>query len=541
MRTIQHIARRLPALILVLGALATTARAGNDWDWHLPKEDFKLLNQFERAQYQKAMKLFDKGQETRRHHWQKVDTKAFKSAAAEWEKFRTHYGDTAILPYVVFMQAHSLHFAKLRHEAIKKYTEVLDYFGDEIWVAAPAQYWRGIAHFDNGDDRQGYKDMQAMVEDPDYKLHPLAAGAFRRLADNHARNNEMPQAIKYWKETYEVFAKNNWDEAKNARNKVIGEYVKDQRYDLIVGWLAPGDKRDDANRRRGIASAVRDVAYHGFGGDWGVYKGTAGDKQKKEDIKAFLDWYTAQRKYYEQTNKLWDYFRDRTYFLVHRWRDQKLIKPLVEEAANFIAAQKWEEKDKNKNYSWMIDRCREAGNGTLARLLIERMTDRPYALWKKYELVGHSEHKWNDAVKILENIEALKSDHWSGKARYERAKVYEERLRNYEQAINIYQEINSPPGTLWRIQHCYRKWGKADKALATLKQLVGMFPGEAAEAMYHIGLYQHQDGQIQNAISAYRQILKHPEWKKSGAASKAHQKLEELGIETGGGVQDEEL
>ena len=59
---------------------------------------------------------------------------------------------------------------------------------------------------------------------------------------------------------------------------------------------------------------------------------------------------------------------------------------------------------------------------------------------------------------------------------------------------------------------------------------------EASRAMYQKAEYFKADNDKANAIAHYRRILSHPDWKKSGQASQSHQRLEELGIETGGGV-----
>ena len=67
---------------------------------------------------------------------------------------------------------------------------MLDYFGDRIDEAAAALYHLGLAHLENGDVREGMKAMREMADDEDYQKHPLAAGAIRRLADNHWQNKD---------------------------------------------------------------------------------------------------------------------------------------------------------------------------------------------------------------------------------------------------------------------------------------------------------------------------------------------------------------
>lgn len=536
---------RMPVWVLAL-YLVTSCPAGYskdsdaDWNWRLPKDDYKQLNQFERAQYNKAAKLYERGEESMIRRHRRPDVKAFNAAASEWEKFRVQFPNSSVLPYVVFMQAHSLHFAKNRNSAIKVYTEVLDYFGDEIWVAAPALYWRGIAHFDNGDVRDGMKDMKAMMDDPDYRLHSLAAGALRRLADNHARNAEMQKAVHYWKQAYELFRESNPPEAATARDKVIGFYVRSNQYGQIESWLLEDKERSGAKARVALSSAVRSVALDGFKDDWGTYTGIAGAKQKEDDIQAFLAWFTQQKPWYQKNKTPWSWYTQILYFTAHRYRNCESFGQLIDEATQLTKTADLQDKEKDDRYEWLVDRCREAQKAQQGRLVAGLMTDRNRALWKTYELTGYAEGKWKDAVSLLEQLQATKDRDWSRKALSERAKVYHQRLGQYEDAIKLYQEVNAPPETLWQIQDCYRRWGKTDKALSTLGELIAMFPGEAAQAMYQKGYYLHKDGELKKAISAYRQVLQHPQWKKSGAASKAHQRLEELGIDTGGGVIHED-
>ena len=52
-------------------------------------------------------------------------------------------------------------------------------------------------------------------------------------------------------------------------------------------------------------------------------------------------------------------------------------------------------------------------------------------------------------------------------------------------------------------------------------------------------LQEKSDGEKEKAIGLYRQLLKNPKWKQSGASSQAHQALERFGIATGGAMTNE--
>ena len=55
--------------------------------------------------------------------------------------------------------------------------------------------------------------------------------------------------------------------------------------------------------------------------------------------------------------------------------------------------------------------------------------------------------------------------------------------------------------------------------------------------MFQRAEYHREDRQREEAVGLYRQILK--AFPKSSQSSQAHQRLEEFGIATGGGVIDE--
>jgi hypothetical protein len=57
--------------------------------------------------------------------------------------------------------------------------------------------------------------------------------------------------------------------------------------------------------------------------------------------------------------------------------------------------------------------------------------------------------------------------------------------------------------------------------------------------MLRKGDWYRDDGDVKRAIGCYRRILAHAEWKKTAAASQAHQRLEVYGIGTGGAVLNE--
>ena len=518
--------RNIPLLCL-LGWLCvvTPMTRAQTFQWHnqvrdipLGAENYKRLNPFQRSAYDKTIRLAAEEQ--------------YKAASVQLEKIRLEFEtelDADLLAYVYYAQARCLHANKDRNQAIRVYTEVLDYFKDESWVAAQALYYRGIAHFDNGDQRQGLKDMKALVEDPAYQTESVAAGALRRLADNHYRNTEVPQAVKYWKQVWRDFEKSNPDEAAAARNKVIGVYIQELKFGEIQSWLLPADKSNDPAARMGLANTVHDVARGQFGS-----RGPANEPQRIKDMAAYFGWWKAQRPFYEQGQQLWGWYYRALDFIHQRYGDPKERNALIDEMVAFIKSPAVAEDQRNERFIWVID---QTADHIKALVVADMIPDRLQGLYKKVEITGHRQGKWQESVVFLDQLIESKNDSWARRAKWQKAEIYRDRLGKHAEAIKLYEELNEPPRTLWEIQRAQRASGKISEAHATLTTLGAMFPDERPAAVFQRAEYHREDGQREEAVGLYRQILK--AFPKSSQSSQAHQRLEEFGIATGGGVIDE--
>jgi tetratricopeptide (TPR) repeat protein len=189
--------------------------------------------------------------------------------------------------------------------------------------------------------------------------------------------------------------------------------------------------------------------------------------------------------------------------------------------------------DAHHKLSWLVDRLCDMGDFTRAQFCADTITDAPYAAFKSAEVLQRRE-KWPEAIARLIEIEQSGNDYWVGRAKEERAHVYKDHMNEFQKAFKLYQEIDKPPGTVWAIQECYKRWGKLKEALATLTELENSFPDQAATAAWRKVEYL-QEAQDKNAVIAgCRRILKI--YKASPEASAAHQLLEKYGIKTGGGV-----
>ena len=147
---------RTVMLCVVVAALASSVGAarrgapkkrpkGDDREKYIPTETYRDMTVFERAAYDKALKLH---RETE-----------YRPAGDLFRKFSLQFEDSVGMPYAMLMEARCMHKDRKRLTAIKKYTEILDYFPEAPSIAAPALYYRAMAKFENGDKLPGFKDL----------------------------------------------------------------------------------------------------------------------------------------------------------------------------------------------------------------------------------------------------------------------------------------------------------------------------------------------------------------------------------------------
>ncbi|MDP6543374.1 MAG: hypothetical protein QGH60_05240 [Phycisphaerae bacterium] len=180
------------ALLAVLPAGA--ARRGRYRHWlrvrddnnekYMPVEVYKEMTVFERAAYDKALKLHREGQ--------------YRVAAAQFHKFVLQFEDSSGMAYAMLMEARCLHKDHKRVTGIKKYTEILDYFPESPSVAAPALYFRAVAKHENGDKLKGFRDYRLLVENPAYVKHDLGIPALLDLGDYYYEHEKQAQGVQYW-------------------------------------------------------------------------------------------------------------------------------------------------------------------------------------------------------------------------------------------------------------------------------------------------------------------------------------------------------
>ena len=569
--------------MVALVACVVASQAFAAWEWELSATRYMGMNAFERAQYTKAKK--------------QCEAKEYRAAAAEFEKFKIQFDDSDYIPYVVFMRGYCLHKAKERGQAIMAYNEVMDYFPDKIEEASAALYYLGLAQFENGDEKKGILALKEMAEDEDYSKHPLAAHALTQLANNHMRNKEPEQALKYWQQAVNDFGTTNMTKVLRhglhikdpnvggpevARLRIAAYCLQEQQMSSYDKWMSTSKNAQDPKHRRGIADYAHAVALHGWVGRsprelWTRYY-DFNAKRLPADKQLYWDWFKAQKTWYAQDEALWRYYEQALVFCTELYPNGGLVgahkdtAAIATDALAFIKTVKESEKalkmysvlvprapkniltdainqavalvaltkDPEKadaQYEKLAEAVGKSGQLSQAVSITGRMKDRLKAGWTVYTIMNTAGKHAEAAVK-LEELEGMGDDANKKIAQYRRAAIYHNILREYEKAIKLYRAISQPPDTLFQIAACYNSLNKRDEAIQALTEIQSSFSDQAAQALWTKASYYRTWGNGKYAIGSARQLLK--AYPKTSWSSRAHQMLEEYGVKTGGGVVDGE-
>lgn len=526
----------LAAGLLIGGGFCASAQ---DYWRVVQPQQIKGMSTFERAQYTKAMNLLNKNEN--------------RAAASEFERFLVQYKNAKeVLPYIVFLHAYSLHCAKDRNKAISVYNEVLDFYPDEVAVAAPALYYRGVAHFDNGDYAKGMLSMKELMDDEEYCLHPVAAHAAMRLVENHFRNKELDKASKYLQQIDQNFRKTSPQAAENARNTYIAYAILNGKRKEYTSWYMDAFREDFEKNKK--SSDEKQVAmtqqllnlvlwnhWNYFNPDR-VARLTAGKKSSDPFKEAWIV-LTENKDCFMRTKNEWSYYINAIHLLAER---DKLAKKgefsqIIRDLVSFISKEPDDEKNKGrqqKRYVEVTDLLINKWRLTDAAFVNSRITSPKTSQWNQYRIYARQD-KWEDALKHLDAISnANKGDaEFYKKCRYEMANILKDKQKKYDDAIKIYRELSDPPRTLWEIVDCNNRKGDLQAAIRGLIEIENAFPNEGPEAAWRRAQYQDWNKNSEQAVKECRHIMK--KYPKSRQSSAAHQMLEKYGIDTGGAVADE--
>lgn len=532
----------------------------------LSEQDFQKLDTFEGHLLAKADKLFVQ--------------KDYRGAFAEYNSFMEQYPKSVAIAYVLLRKGRCLHLDNKRFEAVKAYTEVLDYFPNAVSYAGAALFYIGQCHFQNGDSAQAATAWTEMAEDEDYRKHRLAAVALVRLGDLFSRENKPDDAAKYYAQVAVDFRTANPDVARAAMAKAITYYVRTRPsesklaefYVKVRTFHQDPAKGSDADYWDSVRESVRK---HGTFADsekteradyFRYWTGVMESKLPKDDdsqialadFNLYVDGDVAKwivrldrqfaasartndytrvirwiRLYAKQKNKVQDYYAKLNFAQMTNGQIEELLRAAYESlndpgmgrsAYDKLQQNKMNDRDRSRLVSFFAERDEK-----MMERVCADMTDKTFGrmlLLRHYGETGNAGKGIPLANELVGVPDYAKEVYWI------KASLLQEQ-RKFAEAILAYQSADRPPSSLYKIADCYLGMNKIDQAVGQLREIENFFKNDAPEAAWRIAaVYKRRDNKLY--VASLRGIMaKYPASRQSNAA---HEELERMGIKIGGGV-----
>lgn len=582
---------RLLHSAVVIGVLAFVlagSLSAGPFDINLTEKEWAKLETFEAHSLSKADKS----------HAQKK----WREAVAEYDSFVIEFPKSRAISYSLVKKGLSLEADDKRYKAIEAYTEVLDYFPNDIPFAAPALYFIGRCHYNNGELQKALQHWAEMADDEDYSLHPLAAYAINSLASNLMKQDRVADAVKYYRQVAVDFRETNVDARNKAIPSVVTYYMRTKPNepelrkfyreartfhgrlikvpeDLSKDWSYWSTVLSNVEGRSRFSEEDRTKNKHKpYFEYWG--KQVDGKFLDNDDYqKRVIDlWYAGREdraawhkrldRQFEQHQKDGDYDRITKWIVWNR--------SFPEKVKHYYAKYNFEKMTNKQIISVIKTFYRQVGDKELARNLIskirfDKMSDGQVdafarSLWAvddpmvepvcrniediefaKMHVLSFFDSRF-DALTDGQHkrcvplaLELTQVDKYAQEAWWIKARFHHRRGQ-YEQAIASYQQCDDPIRTVWEIVACYEAWPKPKQAIQELTEIEAMFQKHgdwSPRAALHIAHVYKRMKQRKSHVSGLRRVLK--QYPKSGQSSSAHVELERMGESVKVKGEDEQL
>ena len=497
------------------------------------------------------------------------------------------------MPYAILRKARSLQQDGKRFEAIKQFTDVIDYFPNAVDYAAPAAYYIGLCNVENADIDKAIVAWTKLADDKQYSKHPVAAAALVRLSDELSKRGNWARAVEYYKQVTVDFRTANPAVAKQAMDQAILCYIrvapsesklrefyiaakgfenepkpiesdsaKDSKYWGFVlsrvGSHATFDMPKDADTRKGYYTYWAKALSGKFGG-WDDYQITVANYQREADGDG-AKWTAAIDALFVANQKEGDFGR------IVKWI--QLFGQNKAKANEYYAKLSFDKMTNQqiaKLVLTMFDPVKdvEMARNTFLKLQLGKMPDN-----EKQQLLGGLRNydlklcvdlcmtfddkdlgKWNllnlyyhgpfqDFKKALEVAQDLVNvPTYAMQATMIKAQILQ-RTGKFAEAIATYQQIDKPEQTVFAIAECYVGLNKVTEAVAQLREAENFLKDKAPEASIRIAHIYRDAKMSEKYIAELRRVLgKYP---KSPQSSRAHLELEAAGkTNLGGGLESQ--
>jgi len=552
----------------------------------LSAEERKQLDTFEGISIDKADKVFA--------------AKDHQRAVAEYDAFILQFPESKAIPYAILRKGRSLQELLKRFEAIVVFQEVVDYFPDDVKYASAAVYRIGECHAQNGDVEKAMKAWVGLADDADYVKEPLGALALNSLADNLVKQGKDAEGAARYAQVAVEFRKTNPDAARAAIGRVVKHHVRTQPDAARLRAFYEAALTFEHNPRDPAPDAAADELYWTRVREAIKTHGTFTELQREQHDAYYRYWagqlagsFPADdghqidlanfRRAHERDDAAWIARLDKQFADHQQAGDDARVVTWIGLYAKHPA--KVEEylgkldfaKMSNAHILALVYRVLESGGdpalarATFDKLRRDEMEDKAAAA-----ICDWMQHHWQYSGSREMAIQACRLFHDTDAGRMRALRYYHWRclhhhLRSaadlsegrelaaelqkvpatakeafaiggnllqwsgkYEEAIEAYRQADDPPGGLFRIAECLAALGRLDPALAQLREVEGFFKDQAPEAGLRIS-YLYRDAGIKDKyVRSLRSVLK--KYPKSGQSSEAHQRLEEMGLPIGGGV-----
>ena len=527
-----------------------------EWDWHMPGEVYKELEFTDRAQVDRAVKLFEQAIDAERRGVKVTDlVPRYRNAAGEWRKVQVQgetsgNGNEALLAYAVFMQGYAKQQARDRNEAMKLYNEVLDIYPEQKFISVPARYMLSRVKRELGDIKQANADLEEIVEDKGADGHKIFYNVIRSLAGVRWGEGKAEEAAELWEKIVFTQKKVDWSLWKGSRDDLVLARIVTQDFAnleaALFAGLGPEKKKERVGAICENAKWVSEIDRYGHHGvtayldrKFPPEKKKAERKRELEKIrKGYIAWLDGEGGVFEGHDDGWAYAIAQLRALYGYAKNEDIMKRMKAVEA-MVRNGKPEQVDGRART--LAFELATIGQKDAARSAAAMAKNTLYRLHLQYELENQLQ-EWKAAAMYLTEYIGTQPPPDPGSlksAKYDLAWYYRFRLGEPAKAVKIYQELDDPPRSLWGLAESLRESGKKQESYTTLTELTSVFPDEAANAVLRYAQWKEADGEKEKAIGLYRQLLKNPKWKQTGASSQAHQALERFGIATGGAMTNE--
>ena len=522
----------------------------------MPGEVHKEVEFTDRAQVDRAVKLFEQAVDAERRGVKVTDlVPRYRNAAGEWRKVQVQ-GETAgtgnepLLAYAVFMQGYAKQQARDRNEAIKLYNEVLDIYPEQKFIAVPARYMLSRVKRELGDIKQANAELEEIVEDKGADGHKIFYNVIRSLAGVRWGEGKAEEAAELWEKIVFTQKKIDWSLWKWSRDDLVLARIVTQDFAnleaALFAGLGPEKKKERVGAICENAKWVSEIDRYGQHGvtayldrKFPPEKKKAERKREVEKIrKGYIAWLGGESGVFEGHDDGWAYAIAQLRALYGYAKTEEIMNR-VKALEPMVKGAKPDQIDGRART--LAFELATIGQKDAARSAAAMAKNTLYRLHLQYELENQLQ-EWKAAAMYLTEYIGTQPPPDPGAlkgAKYDLAWYYRHRLGEPEKAVKIYQELDDPPKSLWGLAEAFRESGKKKEAYTTLTELTSVFPDEAANAVLRYAQWKEADGEKEKAIGLYRQLLKNPKWKQSGASSQAHQALERFGIATGGAMTNE--